>query len=189
MDHRASIRRVSRLLGLGGLIGVGLFLGCGLFPYRSLEIEGIRCEVPRDWEPLSGGGSPILVRSPDSVRGVGAFFSVHSERLLGREELTRSMEYKRRVYARDRNFTMDELRQIRVAGVDGFLISSTRTEYGPFHHPPPGVALGPVKFREAEVHFVAGGKAYEMIFGAPIELVDKYRPAFHHFLATLKVPQ
>ena len=188
MDHRASIRRVSRFLALPVVLAVGTWAGCGRSGYRTVVSGGIRCEVPRDWEHVPGGGPLAFFRSPEAVNGVDAFFAVSDDEVRDRAELLRWMEASRRIYARDPKFSMDDLREIPVAGVTGFLVGNTRTESAARPHGPrPGALLPPVKFREAEVTFSMNGKGYRLAFGAPEELFDRYHPDFEHFLTSLRV--
>ncbi|MBI5202643.1 MAG: hypothetical protein HY925_13715 [Elusimicrobia bacterium] len=136
---------------------------------------------------MPGGGALAFARSPDEVEGVGAYLSVHSAEIRGREELARAMTETARLYAKDPDFHQETLRQLSLSGTDGWVVDWTRTQSPPAMHQPSEPQRRPVRFRETEVHFAVGGKAYTAAFGAPVELFEKYRPAFEHFLGTLNV--
>ncbi len=189
MDRRESLRRVCWPVAPALLLASGLWGSCGYSKYKAVTADGVRCEVPRDWEYLPGGDVLLLVRSREFVNGVPAFVSVHPDQLRDRANISRFMEYERRLYTADPNFSQEELRRIPVGGTDGWLVAGTRSQNGPIFHPSAAEGKGPVKVREADIYFTVGGKGYGAAFGAPAELFEKYRPAFDHFLATLRVSQ
>ena len=167
----------------------GAWCACRLRPYKTVASGAIRCEVPREWDFLPGGDLLLKARSPDAIHGIFATFGVNPSEVREREGLVGLMLYTQRLYANDPNFSQEELRRIPIAGVDGWLIGWTRSKSGPSFHPPPPPPDGyaTVKLREAEIYFTSGGKGYWASFKAPVELFEKYRPAYEHFLTSLKI--
>ena len=182
MEDKMGRRPPIRILA-GLLIAVA---ACQRGPYHAVEANGFISEIPRDWVYSPGGGSLLWVGSTEQVREVNASIALLQGRARDRDELLRWHAGLRRSYRDDPNFARFPASETTVAGVRATVISMTSTRHAEHRHrttPLPS----PVKLRETEVFFTLDGKGYEASFAAPIEIYDKYYPAFDHFLETLKV--
>lgn len=179
-------RRSSVQLAVG--LAIALAAACHRSPYRSVTGGKVSCEIPRAWELSPGGGPLLFALAPEQVREVGVSLSVYEGPSRSRKELEALAVRLTKLSAEDPDFKVESVAEVQAAGTPSAVLTTTRMRFAEHMHrttplPPP------VKVRQAEVFFTVGGKGYVADYEAPEELYEKYKPAFDHLLATLRVAQ